>query len=332
MNSQKLQAVVCTYLMLLFATTSFGQLETETQNFFTNLSLDPVVTIANKSNQPVQGFNLYYKLNDEKLRLFTYSCPVAPMTAQHFLLPRTFGNDRIAFECWLSTTDGEPMDNDLLTVEGARFLLAPKAAVKKLQVTDLPEVIFPGPQAQAIQAKTSIPRLSILVSAYMSDRNQLGAFASLDKGKFWIKGKWNKEAGADGGQNAVKFEDNNDLVKKYALLVSNQSVDETNIDKYPGIGELIKSDGCKAISTAPEAYPNPFVSTLTISYTLETASTVSISISNPQGQVIGRPLDGMFKEKGKHNCVFNGQALAAGTYYCTIKLGTYEKTIKVVKN
>jgi len=66
-------------------------------------------------------------------------------------------------------------------------------------------------------------------------------------------------------------------------------------------------------------YPNPFTSTTTLSYTLDKPSTVTISIFNPQGQLIEKIEQE--QPKGEQQVVWNAEGLPAGIYYFRIQAG-----------
>jgi hypothetical protein len=75
--------------------------------------------------------------------------------------------------------------------------------------------------------------------------------------------------------------------------------------------------------------PNPFTSTTTLSYTISEPTTVTISIFNPQGQLIEK----IEKEqlKGEQKVQWSAEGLPAGMYYFRIQAGDKIGSGKMVK-
>ena len=65
--------------------------------------------------------------------------------------------------------------------------------------------------------------------------------------------------------------------------------------------------------TLLSAYPNPFNSTATISYSLPFASQVSVNVYNIRGQLVEVLLDGMMSA-GMHNAIWDAEDMTAGVY------------------
>jgi hypothetical protein len=81
-------------------------------------------------------------------------------------------------------------------------------------------------------------------------------------------------------------------------------------------------------------YPNPFVTSTTISYTLAEAVTVSLRLYDPEGRLV-RTLHDRRQHPGNHRVSWDGTseggaALPGGVYFCRLQLGTEEMTHKVV--
>ena len=67
------------------------------------------------------------------------------------------------------------------------------------------------------------------------------------------------------------------------------------------------------------AYPNPFNSSTTITYTLPTLSNVSLSIYNTRGQLVDVLLDRVMPA-GRHSLVWDGNEMSAGVYLARMKV------------
>lgn len=88
----------------------------------------------------------------------------------------------------------------------------------------------------------------------------------------------------------------------------------------------IKGEGINTIIEVKEnqdmdlaCSPNPFTSSTTLSYTLSELSTVTISIFNPQGQLIEKIEQE--QPKGEQQVQWNAEGLPAGMYYFRIQAG-----------
>ncbi|RCK77344.1 MAG: internalin-related protein [Ignavibacteriae bacterium] len=71
-------------------------------------------------------------------------------------------------------------------------------------------------------------------------------------------------------------------------------------------------------------YPNPFNPSTDITFSIEEAGNVKVTIYNSLGQVIRTLIDGYYTE-GSYNINFNASGLASGIYYCTLE--TKEKSV-----
>ena len=67
-------------------------------------------------------------------------------------------------------------------------------------------------------------------------------------------------------------------------------------------------------------YPNPFSQSITIEYTLENATNVTINIYNSSGQLVSEIDEGL-KISGKHSALFDTVDLPSGAYFYSIKSG-----------
>jgi len=77
------------------------------------------------------------------------------------------------------------------------------------------------------------------------------------------------------------------------------------------------------------AAPNPFSTSTTLSYSLTESSTITISIFNPQGQLI--EMIEQVQPKGKQQMQWNAEGLPAGMYYFRIQAGDKVGRGKMIK-
>ncbi len=76
--------------------------------------------------------------------------------------------------------------------------------------------------------------------------------------------------------------------------------------------------------------PNPFSSFSTIHYSLPLDGSISITIIDPLGRVVAKPLDEEFQEAGQHEIQLDASKLAAGIYLCRLNAGGIEQETKFV--
>ena len=74
--------------------------------------------------------------------------------------------------------------------------------------------------------------------------------------------------------------------------------------------------------------PNPFNPYTTIEFTLPESNHVTIDIYNIAGQKV-ETLANDFMEVGKHTVTWGASGFSAGLYFCTVRSGVYEKTVKM---
>ena len=75
--------------------------------------------------------------------------------------------------------------------------------------------------------------------------------------------------------------------------------------------------------------PNPFISTTTLTYTLDKYSAVTINIFNPQGQLIEKIERN--QPKGEQNTQWSTEGLPTGIYYYRIQAGDTFGSGKIIK-
>ncbi len=77
-------------------------------------------------------------------------------------------------------------------------------------------------------------------------------------------------------------------------------------------------------------FPNPFADRITIQYTLETPQKPEIEFYNHLGQRVGYLNEGM-KPSGNHQTGISLSNLPAGVYFCRVRAGNKNRTIKLIK-
>ncbi|MFC2150158.1 T9SS type A sorting domain-containing protein [Calditrichota bacterium] len=77
------------------------------------------------------------------------------------------------------------------------------------------------------------------------------------------------------------------------------------------------------------AYPNPFNSSTTISYSLPSPGSVSLTIFDTQGREL-QHIAGGFKSAGSYSVVWNAAGLPSGVYYGKLETGEKVQTIPMV--
>lgn len=86
----------------------------------------------------------------------------------------------------------------------------------------------------------------------------------------------------------------------------------------------------KEIATNLAIYPNPFINTVTISYTTDKAGHVLMQVFDNYGQLVAEPVN-EFQPQGEQKIVWNAENLPAGIYYCRLQAGDKVITNKIVK-
>jgi hypothetical protein len=75
-------------------------------------------------------------------------------------------------------------------------------------------------------------------------------------------------------------------------------------------------------------YPNPFTTTTSISYSVPAETFVTITVTNALGQAIATPVNSVVTA-GPHTVSFDASNLSDGTYFYTIRAGSFVKTEKM---
>ncbi len=105
-----------------------------------------------------------------------------------------------------------------------------------------------------------------------------------------------------------------------------------------GSGGMIKSKGSSTTTSIAEetvnnimlnAYPNPFEGNVTVAYTLEEGSDVTVSIFDISGKELSS--ETVSQTPGNHEYSFAGSSLSNGMYYVKVATATSEATVTLVK-
>ena len=123
---------------------------------------------------------------------------------------------------------------------------------------------------------------------------------------------------ADGLGRGVK--DKPEVIKKWEAHVAQQKK-ATQLET-----ETIEYTNTLRLSN----YPNPFVETTTISYYLEDANNVSLTVYDITGREVSRLIDEVNEQAGMHNVKFDGNNLEEGIYFYTLKTGENQETKKML--
>jgi hypothetical protein len=75
-------------------------------------------------------------------------------------------------------------------------------------------------------------------------------------------------------------------------------------------------------------YPNPFSAITNINYTVPAETFVTITVTNMLGQLVGTPVSSVVAA-GPHSTTFDASNLAEGTYFYTIRAGSFVQTEKM---
>jgi hypothetical protein len=78
-----------------------------------------------------------------------------------------------------------------------------------------------------------------------------------------------------------------------------------------------------------ETAPNPFASSVRVSFTLPGDGQVTMKVFNAAGERLATLLDG-YVPAGEHQCSWQPAAMPNGVYFCTLEDGRYRQTVKVL--
>lgn len=98
------------------------------------------------------------------------------------------------------------------------------------------------------------------------------------------------------------------------------------------IGVVVSSSTTSDVSALKvRAYPNPFVESTTIEYSLPKASLVEHTLTDLQGQVVRQLSDPTDQPAGIHQTLVDGRNLPAGVYLYHLQTGKESQTFRLVK-
>ena len=83
-----------------------------------------------------------------------------------------------------------------------------------------------------------------------------------------------------------------------------------------------------AVFRVEQNVPNPFNPATTIAFTLHEASRVQVAVYNVAGQKVATLADN-FMTAGQHAVTWDASDFSAGVYFCLVKAGGHEKTVKM---
>ncbi len=175
--------------MFFFAASPFflikGQNQVSKSGFFKSLSLDPVMTLHNKSATPIECITITYKIDGKQTEKYEFGGTLPAYTSVDILLPRMqVSNGMHFFDASVSAKNGESLKNKTFA-EGLSFTLSPGT----LSNGNNEEAHEHNKSACSCDNNKGLDEnISFWFSVYLNDRLQLDAFGSTDKGKIWFPG------------------------------------------------------------------------------------------------------------------------------------------------
>jgi hypothetical protein len=107
------------------------------------------------------------------------------------------------------------------------------------------------------------------------------------------------------------------------MSICQWNIKKKNSDKNSGQTELKESG-----YNLSQNYPNPFNPSTTISYKINEAGLVNITIYDVLGRKV-KTLVNEFKTKGSYNIIFNADKLAGGVYFYRLIVNNYAQMNKM---
>ena len=316
-------------LMFFFAASPFflikGQNQVSKSGFFKSLSLDPVMTLHNKSATPIECITITYKIDGKQTEKYEYGGTLPAYTSVDIPLPRMqVSNGMHFFDASVSAKNGASLKNKTFA-EGLSFTLSPGT----LSNGNNEEVREHNNSSCSCQNGNGLDEdISFWFSVYINDRHQLDAFGSTDKGKIWFPGQWDEKADLENDWNQAIFTDPANRNRTYQLNISTEPVSE-NLTNSGISRENISGTDLDYFTCS--AYPNPFSENVTIKYNLIQDAKVDIRITDLSGKVLSHPVNVLQHGKGRYTFTYNASKLSRGVYYCIIRSGNKKQTLKLVK-
>ncbi len=105
--------------------------------------------------------------------------------------------------------------------------------------------------------------------------------------------------------------------------------DESRVFVILGTAGIDKEENLPESISSLECYPNPFNDSVTVSFVLNRAGSVSLSVYNLQGQLIETLWDGSISA-GEHRITWDGSELPSGVYFTKLDARSSSKSIKML--
>jgi len=101
-------------------------------------------------------------------------------------------------------------------------------------------------------------------------------------------------------------------------------------DSFKGVisNQVAVADAAPAAFAVAQNTPNPFNPTTTINFSIAKAGKVTIDVFNSAGQKVDTIANAQMTA-GSHSVNWNAAKFSAGVYFCTVKAGSFSKTVKM---
>ncbi len=135
---------------------------------------------------------------------------------------------------------------------------------------------------------------------------------------------WYNPVGAFDWKAVDRFE----IVAEHATMAGKEILlDLVRIINTP-VGVARTGAGIPSAFALEQNYPNPFNPSTTIGFQVPVTGHVRIMVYDLLGRLVAAPVDGIVAA-GHHSVPFNASSLAAGTYLCVMRAGSFTATIKL---
>ena len=104
---------------------------------------------------------------------------------------------------------------------------------------------------------------------------------------------------------------------------NNLYIDNIGVDMLTGINE-------NNVIADITVFPNPFTSSITLTYPLELSSQVNIRMYDSYGRLVAEPVN-EYQQKGEQNAVWQAENLPSGVYFIRLKTDKLVEVRKVIK-
>jgi len=142
-------------------------------------------------------------------------------------------------------------------------------------------------------------------------------------------------AGVKYGMSYVDYGSSYDGMYCDNYSTAGSDVDKTGIwfighDSIKGLlsNKVAVADAAPAAFSVAQNTPNPFNPSTTITFNLAKAGKVTVDVYNVAGQKVSTLVNGSMNA-GSHSVVWNAADHSAGLYFCTVKSGSFSKTVKM---